>query len=353
MNKRVTREDVARAAGVSAAVVSRALNNSGYVKKEKKERILQIAEQLNYNPNSLALSLQTRRSHQLMFIRDDLTGAYHIQMFHGVAREAQRQGYSVLLDMQCQLETIRNLMIDGVIFSGEGIAKAYAERVGRTYFLPTVTICQNPSVSFAKPMPCVVLDDRRVVNMAVDYLQAKGHRRIGLVIPFEYNYSDTRLRWWRERMEFDGLEGYQNWLIKMNGRLSSSEQEMQQYFSDFNGFEYYDLFESGREAAHKFAALPYRPSAVLCFNDDMAHGMIQELESLGIDVPRELSVMGIDGTYIRNHFPKRLTSVATYPERMGARCVDILVDMLEERPYKFMNYSEVEILEGDTVRTLG
>lgn len=88
---------------------------------------------------------------------------------------------------------------------------------------------------------------------------------------------------------------------------------------------------------------------MICFNDDMAHGMIQELEAQGKQVPKDVSVMGIDGTYIRNHFTKRLTSVATYPDQMGAKCVEILLNMLEDRPYKYMNWGKIDILEGDTV----
>ena len=70
MNKRVTRENVAREAGVSVAAVSRALNNSGYIKKDKKEHIIEVATRLGYNPNPVAMSLQRQRSRQFIFFRN-------------------------------------------------------------------------------------------------------------------------------------------------------------------------------------------------------------------------------------------------------------------------------------------
>ena len=148
MNKQVTREDVAREAGVSVAAVSRALNNSGYVKKEKKEHIIEVATRMGYNPNPIAMALQKRRSGQLLVLHNDLTGGYTNQMFHGAVREAQFRNYQALLDMRCNqpfdFEKIRTMIIDGLVLPNEAVAAQYASTVGRTYHLPTVTISYDP-----------------------------------------------------------------------------------------------------------------------------------------------------------------------------------------------------------------
>ena len=349
MNKRVTRENVAREAGVSVAAVSRALNNSGYIKKDKKEHIIEVATRLGYNPNPVAMSLQRQRSRQFIFFRNDLTGAYYNQMYHGIVREAQKRNYSVLLDMQYDFEIIRSLMVDGVIFPSETVAEEYAKSVGRTYHLPTVTISYEAACTFSKPMPCILLDDRKVIKVAIDYLESMGHRRIGMAVPFESGYARNRYNYWKDRMREELREGYMKYVIKVTDIHKPVNDEMENYLTLADGFEYYDLFEAGRKAARQYVALNNGATAVICFNDDMAHGMIQELEALGVKVPEDVSVMGVDGTYIRNHFTKKLTSVATYPDRMGAQCVDVLLDMLEERPYKYMNWGKIDILAGDTV----
>lgn len=352
MNKRVTREDVAREAGVSTAAVSRALNNSGYVKKEKRQRIIETAERMGYNPNPVAMSLQRQRSRQLIFFKQDLTGAYYNQMFHGIVREAQKRNYRVLLDVQYDFEKVRSLMVDGIIFPDEQIAEKYAKSIGHTYHLPTVTTSYDASCAFSKPMPCVLLDDRKVIETAADYLEKMGHQRIGIAVPFASGYAAARLAYWKDRMREELRTDYMRYVIQVSDDKEYAEDELNKYHNCADGFEYYDLFDSGMRAAREFADSGNRATAILCFNDDMAHGMIQELEKLGLRVPEDVSVMGIDGTYIRNHYKKKLTSVATYPDRMGARCVEILLDMLEDKPYKYMNWGKIDILEGETVAKL-
>ena len=352
MTKRVTREDVAREAGVSVAAVSRALNNSGYVKKEKRERIIEVADRLGYNPNPVAMSLQRQRSGQIIFFRKDLTGAYYNQMFHGIVREAQKRNYNVLLDMQYDFQKIPSLMIDGIIFPDEYIAEEYAKSIGHTYRLPTVTACYETAWTFSKPMPCVLLDDRRIIEMAVDYLKKMGHRRIGMAVPFESGYAKNRYVYWKDRMREEMKTDCMKYVIQVSDHPESVRDELDNYLTRADGFEYYDLFEAGRKAARQYISSHNPATAIICFNDDMAHGMIQELERLGTSVPEDVSIMGIDGTFIRNHFQKKLTSVATYPDRMGAKCVDSLLDMLEDKSYKYMNWGKISILEGETVAKL-
>ena len=86
MGKNVTRKDIANEAGVSVSVVSRALNNSGYVDKEKKKKILDIANRVDYMPNPVAMALQQKKTYQLLFFCGDMTGVYYNQMYHGMAR---------------------------------------------------------------------------------------------------------------------------------------------------------------------------------------------------------------------------------------------------------------------------
>lgn len=93
----VTRKDVAQKAGVSVSVVSRALNNSGYVQADKKKRVIEIAEEMGYFPHPVAMSLQKRRTRQLLFFCKDLMNSYNIQMYQGMTRIARERGYMAVL----------------------------------------------------------------------------------------------------------------------------------------------------------------------------------------------------------------------------------------------------------------
>lgn len=129
--KNITRKDVAEKAGVSVSVVSRVLNNSGYVDKEKKKKIIKIAEQLGYIPNPIAMALQTRRTYQIIFFCNDLTGAYYNQMYHGMAKTAKERGYHLLLQKDYDFESVKKILADGIIFPTENVAQDYAETVGK------------------------------------------------------------------------------------------------------------------------------------------------------------------------------------------------------------------------------
>ena len=94
----ITRKDIAEKAGVSVSVVSRALNNSGYVEAEKKERILQIAQELGYAPNPVAMSLASRRTRQILFYCKDLKNAFNIEVYEGMMQAAKKRNYMVVFN---------------------------------------------------------------------------------------------------------------------------------------------------------------------------------------------------------------------------------------------------------------
>ena len=321
--KNITRKDVAEKAGVSVSVVSRVLNNSGYVDKEKKKKIIKIAEQLGYIPNPIAMALQTRRTYQIIFFCNDLTGAYYNQMYHGMAKTAKERGYR----------------------------------------LPTVTISFDPSAIFAKPMPSVVIENQKIINASIDYLIQKGHKKIGMLLPFDYGYANSRYKAWKERMKMEsiflggGVEtNYEHYIINCGKPEEENKKKDYRYLgpyqSESEGFVYYDLFKVGYEAANLYKSSKYKATALICFNDDLAQGFIAGLQAIGLRVPEDISVMGIDGIFTRNHFKPKLTTMSIYPERQGAKCVEVLIDMLEGKKYKYMNYSPYGILEGETVKDL-
>ncbi len=350
----ITRKDIAREAGVSISVVSRALNNSGYVEKEKKKRIIDIANQYGYIPNPIAMALQQKKTHQLLFFCGDLTGTYYNQMYHGMARAAEKRGYYVqAIVTRKHFDMVKTILTDGILFPSERTAIEYAKTVGKNYHLPTVTASFDASYIFEKPMPCVIIDNYKVVNLAIDYLMHNGHTRIGMALPFNSGHANQRFKHWRERMTLEIGEECLRCLLDVKGELKmpreSEHDDLDDFYCEDEGFSYYSLFFAGKMAARLYAEARYKPSAVICFNDDMALGMVGELLRLGIRVPQDVSVMGIDGIFTRNYYAPKLTTVGTYPERQGAKCAEILIDMLEGRKYKYMNYSPYKILEGETV----
>jgi DNA-binding LacI/PurR family transcriptional regulator len=362
MSGTVTRKDVARAAGVSVASVSRAVNNSGYVKKEIKERILETASRLGYNPNPIALSLQNQRTRQLILYQNEITAPYNVQFFNGATRAAYKRGYSVFLDVHGDFDRIKRHLVDGVIFSLDVLAEKYLELVGTKYLLPMVAITNDSSTPFMRPVHSVVIDNPKIIQLAIDYLKAHGHKCIGLVIPDRGKYSDLRYRLWKSRMESE----IRNCVKKMDLdelviRAEISDDKAVDAYPDpplimqpsDDNFENYSSFNIGKRAAKKYLSGKNPATAMLCFNDDIAYGFIRGLEREGLHVPEDISVMGIDGIYLREWFEKRVTTVSIDIENLGATAVNVLIDILEDKKPKYMNWTSPKILQGDTVRKIG
>ena len=119
--KPVTRKDIAELCGVSVSVVSRALNNSGYVEESKRRKIIETAEKLNYIPQPVAMSLQERRTKQLLYYCKDLN----------------ERGYLVTISGMMEFDRIRDTMVDGIIMPNEDLTSYYMNAGGvKTIIFP-------------------------------------------------------------------------------------------------------------------------------------------------------------------------------------------------------------------------
>lgn len=350
----VTRKDIAERAGVSVSVVSRAINNSGYVEKEKKRKILQIAEQLGYRPNPVAVSLSSQRTKQILFYCRELENGFNIEMYEGMLEQAHKHGYMVVLRGQLDFDSIRNVMVDGLILPNEHVTKLYLAGGGRNYHLPAVSAAYGNAVQFKKSVPVIECDLWEGVHIAMKYLQERGHRRVAMIMPYGMD-SESRSRAWRECII--GCPGIcpETYYIGINkeclpgdGRLDRFEEER---VCD-NVLIPEAFFEKGRLAAEIFLERRLDATAALCFNDEMALGFYHGLTALGLRIPQDVSVMGIDGSFARRYAGKQLTTLNLHPGQIGMRCMETLLKMINGEKYSYVSRIKMDILEGETVRTL-
>lgn len=134
MKSNVTRKDVADRAGVSVSVVSRALNNSGYVEQSKKDTILRIAKELGYVPNPVAMSLQQKRTRQIIFYCKDLNNSFNIEMYFGMLSEAKARDYVVMINGDMDFANIKGMITDGIILQNDVFAAEYISYYGKIIF---------------------------------------------------------------------------------------------------------------------------------------------------------------------------------------------------------------------------
>lgn len=306
-------KDIAAEAGVSIATVSNAFRNPGRVSDGTRRRVLEAARRVGYTPNRLGVSLRTARSGNIVVIIPDIADSHNARLIAGIESVAQEKGYSVLLgnthgSARREREyaaMARSRQADGIILMSHRLPfrADTAEELP-----PMVNGCEFTGHA---GIPFVSIDDRQAAVDATRHLLGLGHRRIAAITgDMESTSSRNRLAGFREAMAAAGLEAGDD-------RVA-----------------YADYTVEGGAAATRELLLPReRPTAVFCFSDEMAIGCMHALRAQGFEVPRDMSVIGIDGIEFARYTHPPLTTIEQPTEEIGACCARILFGLLDgERP---------------------
>jgi LacI family repressor for deo operon, udp, cdd, tsx, nupC, and nupG len=303
--------EVARRAGVSTATVSRVLSRPDVVAPETRRRVMQAVDTLGYTPNSAAKHLRTLRSGKLLVTVPDISNPFFALILQGIEDTAQREGYAVLLgDTQHDEQReegyaamLRRKEADGLIFLGHRLPRAAASLIESSgSAAPVVNGCEfNPDLG----VPSVHIDNTKAAGDAMEHLYALGHRRIGIVTgPLVSPLSRDRLRGATERAKARGAERD---MIIMHGDFS---------------------IESGSQAAERLLTRRERPTAIFCFNDEMAIGVRHVARQLGVAVPGGLSIVGFDDIRFARFVDPPLTTIAQPMREIGERTVRLLLEII-------------------------
>lgn len=320
--RRATAQDIAAAAGVSVASVSRVLNNTGRVGPATRERILHIAAQLHYAPNAAARSLASRRTRTIGAVipsLENLNFAIAIDRFRKSLRE---HGYTLLLANSdydphkeaAQIKAIAAQGVDAVMLIGTShSAQALAFLAARR--VPVLLTWTSQPETVAAPggaLPCIGFDNFDAATRLTEYLLDLGHRSLGVIAGSTANNdrSAARVAAVSAALERRGLPP---------PRVEATPASY--------------LVAEGKAALHRLMAAPHlpRPTAVLCMNDILAYGALLAAAELHLQVPRDLSVTGFDDLDFAAELSPSLTTVHVPAEAIGAAAAAWLVDSLEGR----------------------
>ena len=309
----VTRKDVAEKAGVSPAVVSRVMNDSGYVAEEKRKRVLRVVKDLGYNPHPVAVSLKKNRTKQILYYVRDLKNYYYIEMYRGMAEYAATKGYVFIIAGYMDSHQIGRLMVDGVLLPSEDLAK---EESISSLKIPYAAASYGGTVP--AEVLCINVQVDRAVSLAYDHLYNLGHRKIAYASLHAGNDKDPRQASFLQNAQNHGEEEFPTMILgPLEVELSLGEM---------------NFYEMGVLAAGQYLESSREATAILCFNDDIAIGMLSVLSREGISVPRDLSVIGIDGHFGGIYTTPALTSVSLKPDLHGRECARVLIDLIEGNP---------------------
>lgn len=300
-----TIKDVARAAGVSVATVSRVMNGHSNVTDATRARVLAVMKSLRYSPHGAAQSLVTRRTQTIGVLLPDMHGDFFSELIRGIDGAARIQGLHLLLssshgdlgDTTTALTAMRGRVDGLLIMAPSATAQFYAEHLPET--LPAVLInADTASGAHAR----VTIDNFGGAVEMVRHLHQIGHRRIAFITgPIDNRDAAERLRGFRETMQ-----------------LLAPEPQPLIVHGDFNE-------RSGFRAGQQIAALAERPDAVFAANDMMAIGCLLALQEAGIRVPEDVAVVGFDDVPIARLVRPALTTVAVPIADLGTVALERLV----------------------------
>lgn len=338
----ITRADVAKRAGVSVSAVSRAMNQRGYVAKEKKEAIYKAVEELGYRPNPISSSLKNRQTYQLCFFGSDIYNSFYTELFNHMSDYAAKRGYTLFFFSDFSVERVKNMLMDGMIVENDNAAEMVQDLLGDRFFMPIVTASYGSPIVSVKRIPHVDVDTYDAVELGLSYLKKMGHKKTAFATPYDF-FCDCRVNprhvAFRSQMEPVYGKRFPDYVVDIAGNTRPP-------------FARENFFEEGMNCADRFLARKCDATAIFCFNDELALGMIKRFEQLGVKVPEDVSVLGIDGIENRKYVTPLLSSVSLNIREQAQCCVSTLLDMIEGRRVNYFNSFKPYLAEGNSVKNL-
>lgn len=301
---------VARQAGVSIATVSRALTTPDKVSQKTLKKVLAQVERSRYKPNLLARNFRSKRAYSVVVLVPNIANPFFAEIIRGIEQVAQQHGYAVLLgdtegreDREAYyVGLVETRQADGLIQLHPRLPKA-ARGANGALEIPLVNACEYIEDA---PCPRVGIDNVAAAREMTAYLLGLGHRRIGVILgPDSSPLTSDRLR------------GYK--LALRSAKIPADETLVAQ--GDFT-------MRSGSLAAEQLIKAAQPPTAIFCFNDEMALGAIRHLKSTGRSVPQDVSVVGFDDIEFASFCDPPLTTIEQPTREIGNKAMSLLFDML-------------------------
>lgn len=306
-----TIEDIATAAGVSKSTVSLVLQQSPKIKPETAEKVRAAAQHLGYVYNRGAATLRGKRSTTVGMVINDLTNPFFVELLVAIERVLERAGYTTLMAHTAEsvatqtrvLQSMREQNVAGLIMSPAMGTPAELPAQIRSWGIPLVLVMRPMGTD----VDTVGVDNSYGFELSTDHLIAQGHTRIAFAgHRAGYTVANYRKQGYLAAMAKHGLGVADNWIIDVE--LSP---------------------EGGRQAVRAIFDMRPRPTAVVCYNDQVAFGVLHELDRMGKRAGKALAVVGCDNVVAAEHTNPPLTTLSAGAEKLGAIASQTLLARLD------------------------
>ena len=317
--RRASITDLAKTLGLSPSTISRALSDHDDVSEATKARVRQLAEELHYQPNQLAAALRRGRSNTLGVLVPHITGNFFPQVVHGIATEAARLGFNVMIcqsnedarQEQQNIDLLVNSQVEGILVSLANSTRDFGhfealrqQNIPLVFFDRMVENFQGSNVS------SVLVDDYQGAYQAVSHLIEQGCTRIAHFRgPLHLNIHKNRHQGYCDALIAHGLPIEEDLIV----------------LCDMTP-------KGGNQAMRHLLKLARRPDGVFSTNDLAAVGALQVIKAHRLRVPQDVAIVGFSNETFATLTEPMLSSVDQRCEQMGKTAVQLLQKMLKSGP---------------------
>jgi LacI family transcriptional regulator len=319
--------EVARAAGVSTATVSRAINRPDVVSRDLRERIAVAVRELGWVPDGAARALTTGRSQTIGAVFPTLSVGDFARATHAIQSELSQAGYTLLLscseyELDLELQQVRKFVergVDGLILVGQAHHPELDPFLAQRRVPFVNTFVYNPATHGT----CIGPDNHKALLMMTDYLADLGHVRFGVIAQSTRNNDRASAR----------LEGIRDGLALHGLAVRPQHFAMGEW-----------TIAEGRSLFRRVMASDPKPTAIICGNAHLAVGAALEALAMGLRVPEQVSIVGYDDIEIMSHLPVPITTVRVPSAEIGRGAAQLLIARLDRRAFDTPLESEAELV---------
>jgi LacI family transcriptional regulator/LacI family repressor for deo operon, udp, cdd, tsx, nupC, and nupG len=315
--KKVTIDDVAKAVGVSKGTVSAVINAKRTVKPETRDKVLKAMRELNFRPKGMARNLkQTESDKSIGMIIKDLSNPFYTSVAMGVKEYANSKGYLVFItsseNNHLFEQKFSNLFalkdIKGAIIAPILEGAAEIEHLFRLKMLnfPIVLLEDIKGIQ----ANVVSVDNVKAMKEAVKYLIESGHEKIvHFAGPDNAPHAQERIEGFRHAFSESHLVYSEEMVVKTGAHFEEALEKTHEYFRNRSRNDY--------------------PTAIVCFSDQLASGVIAALKELNLQVPNDVSILGMDDIYFAKLYPVPLSTIRQPKRELGRKAAEVLIRNIE------------------------
>lgn len=309
----VTIKDIAKALGISASTVSRALKDHPDISPETKEAVNKLAAELNYRPNSIALSLRQRRTNTIGVIIPEIAHFFFSTVISGIEDIAYGAGYNVII-AQSNESYEREVTDTKALFNSrvDGLLVSVARETVNTDHFKALMDSNVPLVFFDRVVEDlnvskVIVNDEEGAYEATAHLIEQGYRRIAhLAGPMNLYISINRLAGYKAALQ-DNHYAIDETIIKTCGL---------------------GTFEEAEHITSQLLSLPNPPDAIFANNDVAAYGAMKAIKSKGLKIPEDVAIVGFSNWRFSGLIEPALSSVTQPGFKMGQEATKLLIKQI-------------------------